>query len=121
MDEELIRQVWEKGKKIEGYNSDQFRKDPCGAWILFNRYGDRSSIYGWEIDHAYPEKKGGDDNIENLRPMQWENNLSKGDNYPEYKAQVQAVNNENEHMETKFTISSSLQAILRQIYKIDQY
>jgi hypothetical protein len=39
-------------------------------------YGDRNSSYGWEVDHINPN--GGDD-LSNLRPLQWKNNLEKGE------------------------------------------
>lgn len=66
--------VWEKGKSTSEPN--KWRKDTCDAWISYGKYGDRESIYGWEVDHIDP-KKG--DQIDNLRPLQWENNLAKSD------------------------------------------
>lgn len=53
----------------------------CGAWIVREKYGDRSSQNnnGWEIDHILPESEGGTDNLFNLRPLQWFNNCKRGD------------------------------------------
>lgn len=70
-------EVWKKGKIVEGYNSSQYRKDDCDAWMKYDNYGDgRKSIYEWEVDHIDPNKG---DNIDNLRPLQWENNVAKSD------------------------------------------
>ena len=74
--DEKIQQVWEKGKVASNNNPNIYRKDECGAWINRAAYGKRDSQYGWEIDHINPN--GGDD-LSNLRPLQWENNLDKSD------------------------------------------
>lgn len=79
MDPEIIRKVWGKGKVISGNDPGEWRKDECGAWIGWDYYGNRNSQYGWEIDHIKPESMNGTGDISNLRPLQWENNLSKRD------------------------------------------
>lgn len=76
MDPNKIQQVWEKGLIIPGNDFQIWRRDQCGAWIGRNYYGNRNSEYGWEIDHINPSV--GDD-LANLRPLQWENNVSKSD------------------------------------------
>ena len=73
---ETIQKVWGKGSIVSGANINQWRKDQCYAWIGWEYYGNRSSIYGWEIDHIKPESEGGSDDLSNLRPLQWENNAS---------------------------------------------
>lgn len=78
--EEEIHQVWEKGKIVQGYNKDKYRKDQCDAWIGREKYGDRTSTMGWEIDHINP---GGGDSLSNLRPLQWRNNVAKSDGHLE--------------------------------------
>jgi len=75
--EEQIQKVWEKATVVSGNDSNVFRKDQCGAWIARKQYGNRNSSYGWEIDHITLESKGGSDELSNLRPLQWENNMSK--------------------------------------------
>ena len=93
--EKTIEQVWTLARTVEGFNPDIIRKDACGAWIMKSQYGNRDSIYGWEIDHVYPLSMGGTDEMANLRAMQWENNVAKGDDYPVYKSKIQAEGNKN--------------------------
>lgn len=78
-DEATVQRVWEKGQVVPGVDSNEWRKDQCTAWINRNRYGNRNSDYGWEIDHIKPKERGGTDDMPNLRPLQWENNASKQD------------------------------------------
>ncbi len=71
-----IQAVWRKGRQDPHNSPDEFRKDACGAWIAGNEYGNRESHYGWEIDHIDPD---GGNGLSNLRPLQWQNNVSKQD------------------------------------------
>lgn len=76
--ESIIQAVWEKGMIVPGVDPRFRRKDQCGAWIDRNRHGDRSdqNNTGWEVDHISP---GGSDDLSNLRPLQWYNNVTKSD------------------------------------------
>jgi hypothetical protein len=74
--EEVIQQVWEKGNVVSNYDASKYRKDNCGAWMIRTDHGNRDSLYGWEIHHVNP--KGGDD-LSNLIPLQWENNVATAD------------------------------------------
>ena len=76
LDDAIIKKVWSKALVVPKFNHAKFRKDTCGAWIRFDKHGDRKSKYGWEIDHIDPD---GSDALTNLRPLQWENNLARGD------------------------------------------
>ena len=67
-------EVWEKGESTSEPN--KWRKDICDAWISYAEYGNQESIYGWQVDHIDPDKG---DQIVNLRPLQWRNNLAKSD------------------------------------------
>lgn len=116
---EIIEFVWNKARKVEGFDPALIRKDSCGAWILRNEYGNTESIYGWEIDHIYPLSRGGDDNPQNLRALQWSNNRSKGDDYPAYNSAFQAEGTLNIPSEVQYTVNEGLQEQLKQLYQID--
>ena len=77
--DETILAVWKKGTEVPGYDSTYWRKDKCGAWISYRAYGNRNSDYGWEIDHITSVAHDGSDNLSNLRPLHWRNNVSKSD------------------------------------------
>ena len=118
IDNDLIQKVWEKGRKIDGYDPDIIRKDSCGAWIIRSEYGNTLNIFGWEVDHVYPKSLGGDENILNLRPMQWENNKAKSNDYPTYNVSVQSENSTNIHVETQYTVNQELQDQLKELYHL---
>jgi len=82
-EKEIIDAVWEKAGPVEGWFG-YIKKDECGALICRERYGKTESL-GWEIDHLVPVVLGGADNLSNLRPLQWQNNRSKADNYPNWE------------------------------------
>ncbi|WP_080436520.1 HNH endonuclease signature motif containing protein [Burkholderia ubonensis] len=79
--EEMVDKVWQKGEQVivDGKVLVDWRKDQCGAWINRGKYGDRESDYGWEIDHISTKANGGGDELSNLRPLHWENNVAKSD------------------------------------------
>lgn len=83
--EEIKKAVWEKGWILNRLNYQQrlerheWRYDKCEFSIKYSEHGNRNSEYGWEIDHINPVANGGGDNIENLQPLNWQNNAAKGD------------------------------------------
>jgi hypothetical protein len=84
-DELTIEAVWKKGTPEP--NCPSFRKDVCGASMKRDMYG-KQEDWGWEIDHIKPVAKGGTDEIENLLPLQWENNRHKSDDWPTCKVKA---------------------------------
>lgn len=117
-DQDTVQKVWEKAAIVPNVDPSHIRKDACGAWIIRSHYGARDSDYGWEIDHVYPEALGGDDNIDNLRALQWENNTAKSDDYPVYQASVRADGAENKHIVSQYTVNAALRIRLRELYHI---
>ncbi|MBF0557092.1 MAG: HNH endonuclease [Nitrospirae bacterium] len=79
-DTATIQAVWEKGAVIPGINPNRRRKDSRGTWIDRDGYGVRiANGTGWEIDHIDPAARGDIDDLDNLQPLQWENDRDKGD------------------------------------------
>lgn len=74
-----IDQVWRKGIIVANYSPDVWRLDRGGIMMNFFEHGNKNSQYGWEIDHINPVSNGGKDNLENLQPLNWVNNLEKED------------------------------------------
>ncbi|MBF2755005.1 MAG: HNH endonuclease [Gammaproteobacteria bacterium AqS3] len=74
-----VESVWRKGRIIDGYDPNIWRRDRCGDWIKRAEYGNTNSKHGWEIDHIVPVSKNGSDDLSNLQPLQWDNNRRKAD------------------------------------------
>ena len=112
--EEQRLSVWNKATTVDGFDPKMFRKDACGAWIIWDKYGVQDNIYGWEIDHIVPkvllEQKGFSqtmiDDVRNLRALQHQNNESKGDDYPSYTAVVTSENNKNIEQERNLVVNN---------------
>ena len=94
--EQIIQQVWEKAKVVDGYNPNLWRQDFANAWICRDAYG-TTMIFGWEIDHLRPISDGGTDDIANLNALHWRNNRKKSDDYPDFYTEI--TSNENRNIE----------------------
>ena len=69
--------VWRKGHPIEGYDPASWRRDDYGRVMRYSDYGDRTSEFGWEIDHIVKKEHGGTDSLSNLRPLNWVSNVKR--------------------------------------------
>lgn len=70
--------AWQKAFVVPGRDPALVRKDAFGWFIQWTDYGDRTSAWGWEIDHHHPTALGGFDGFSNLRALHWRNNASLG-------------------------------------------
>jgi 5-methylcytosine-specific restriction endonuclease McrA len=75
-DAATIEAVWEKARISKRHTP--LRLDALGSLIWKPAHGSTHSKFGWEIDHIKPVAAGGGDELENLQPLQWENNRDKG-------------------------------------------
>ena len=74
----IVIAVWCKAAQVPGQDPNVWRKDRCGVWIKFADYG-KETAFGWHIDHDLPVSEGGGDELSNLQPLHWRNNLGKAD------------------------------------------
>lgn len=124
--EALKRKVWEKGRIVNGFNPEMYRKDACGAWMVWDKYGVTDNMYGWQIDHIYPVNRlkrmdVSDEEIwdlKNLRPLQHQNNASKADDYPSYTSVVTADGKRNINKEANLVVNEKIRELLREFYQL---
>ena len=120
-----IEDVWSQGLIIEGWNPDIVRQDAAGAWILRVKYGDHDSIFGWDIDHIYPQNELEKLNVPqelinnriNLRPMNWKNNISKSNDYPEYRSVLKSSDKTNVEDPQYKIVNEKKQQELKEFYR----
>ena len=117
LNDEIMQLIWAKARIVTGYDPNIIRKDSCDAWIMKSEYGNFDNKFGWVIDHVYPKSLGGDDAMLNLRPMQWENNNSKSDDYPTYRVSIQSEGNDNVSIKGQYTVNSDLQNQIKEFYR----
>jgi hypothetical protein len=74
----LLPAVWAKGRVVPNYEPSEWRYDVYGTPIRWSDYG-QTTQHGWEVDHIVPACRRGSDALQNLQPLQWQNNRTKGD------------------------------------------
>lgn len=82
MDEQTRVKVWQKATLTYDLRPGNWALDSYGNKIRWEDYGNRESLYGWEIHHIVPQSRGGDDRLSNLQPLQWEENVRQGNRMP---------------------------------------
>lgn len=114
--QQQIDAAWEKGFTINGKDANTYRTDACGALMKKSEHGEKTKL-GWQIDHIFPKSKAEErgysedeyNHIENLRPMHWENNNSKNDDYPKYQSAVTRSGETNIDSVTNKTVTQDVQ------------
>jgi hypothetical protein len=71
-------EVWAKGTPIPSRKPTEWRMDAKGSYMFYADYG-KQADFGWHIDHIDPN---GPDELWNLQPLYWLNNLRKSDQAP---------------------------------------
>ncbi|MEM7699720.1 MAG: hypothetical protein AAF236_15100 [Verrucomicrobiota bacterium] len=70
---EVIEQVWQFARRVEGIDCSLWRQDESGEWIYRLDYGNRHSRFGWEIfDPGIGRHRQG---ITTMRPLHWQSFL----------------------------------------------
>lgn len=118
-------QVWGKAPLVDPLHPEYGKKDPCGACIKEGFYGNRDYSYGWEIDHIIPESILKDagvpqeliDDIDNLRPMHWRNNVRKSNDFPIYGGEVTGIGKANLDVSRDYQVNQDQINALRKLYK----
>lgn len=71
--------AWNRASTASIQDREMWRLDAYGHLVKWDDYGDRSSPYGWELDHyPIPKSLGGSDDLSNLRVLRCQTNASLG-------------------------------------------
>ena len=76
-DAATIEKVWSRAPLSSEH--PPLRVDAFGALIWKEGFGNTNSKFGWEIGRRQPLANGAADELENLQPVQWENNRRNGE------------------------------------------
>lgn len=128
MNEGFLKDMaWESARIADGFNPDRIRLDACGAWIAYDDFKNRESLFGWELDHIIPVQQLKALNVpselwddpQNIRALHWKNNKSKGNSYPMYKAAIVGAGDTNISQRATFWVDEVLQYTLRKLFKTE--
>lgn len=118
--DKVVQDVWIRTTiPLDGFDPNIIASDCCGAVIVLSEYGNVDSPYGWEIDHIFPVSSGGTDIDDNLRAMHWENNRSKGNDFPIYKVSVISDGSKNVHCDKQMKVNDAIVTCLQRIYNFE--
>ena len=73
--------IWQKARPLQDrvrFPWPEWGMDEYGNIMRQSHHGDRSSPYGWEIDHTFPTSFGGPDIYANKRSLHWRANVGLG-------------------------------------------
>lgn len=125
--EKELDSIFKKAREIKGLDSNEWRLDASGAIIRRSSYGSDDDFFGWEVDHIVPSSKLENANVPeelidhdyNLRPLNWNNNRSKGDDYPDYTTSIVSEDEgkSNVKKEGSRTVNRQKREQLQKLYK----
>lgn len=84
LNHETAMRLW-----IKNFGRTTKAMDFAGREIYKGAYDDRNSEYGWNVDHIYPESKGGKTADHNLICCSIKTNDEKADSFPTFNANGQ--------------------------------
>ena len=70
---------YSNAKLVSIFNSTNGQCHICGNALVLSNYGTENLPGSWEVDHDYPESKGGSSSLPNLKPACPPCNRSKSD------------------------------------------
>lgn len=85
-----IEEVWNKGEIVNNFNPQLYRKDYAGALMFWHNFipqpklNDPIESLNWTIVYEQPITSGGSNYIKNLVPMNNNNAVTKGNNFPHW-------------------------------------
>lgn len=89
-----IEEVWNKGEIINHFNPKLYRKDYAGCLMFWHSFiaqpklNDAVESLNWTIVYERPMTEGGTNYIKNLVPMNNNNAITKGNNFPNWTTSV---------------------------------